>query len=246
MEEAAKPQPGRNFPIKWPQFLGENTFMEKIADNAVHIASPNRESALTSRQHRYGRLPKVKGMARCAALLIGLSLIAGCAAQNPSTTETLEQQVERALPPELGKPEYVEKMRWYVSGIAWRFPDCDGAIAIFRDRFVMLRGKSYGISRLSFPMQSHGSGVSCADGFEQVTPEFTQLWGSPPISFRDTHPAFQSRRSDAFGINTRLVLRVPFGPSLTPPNGPPGPKVITMELSPSSPIPRILEQRRAQ
>jgi hypothetical protein len=236
MEEAAKPQPGRNFPIKWPQFLGENTFVEKIADNAVHIASPNRESAWTSRQHRYGRLSKVKGMARCAALLMGLSLIAGCAAQNPSPTETLEQQVERALPPELGKPEYVEKMRWYVSGIAWRFPDCDGAIAIFRDRFVMLHGKG--------PRQAFGS--SCVYGFEQVTPEFMRLWGSPPISYKDTHPAFQTRRSDAFGTNNRLVLRVPFGPSLSPPNGPAGPKFIIMELAPNSQFPRILEQRRTQ
>jgi hypothetical protein len=236
MTGAAKPQKGRNFPIKWTQFLGENTFMEKIADNAVHTASPNCESARTLSQNRYGRLPKVKGMARCAALLIGLSLISGCAAQNSSTTETLEQKVERALPPELGKPEYIEKMRWYVSGIARGFPDCDGAIAIFRDRFVMLRGKG--------PRQALGS--SCVYGFEQVTPEFMREWGAPPISYKDTHPAFQTRRSDAFGTNNRLVLRVPFGPSLTPPHGPPGPKVVTMELSPNSPIPRILEERRAQ
>ncbi len=221
--------------------------MENTADNARHTASPSRESAWTSRQHRYGCLSKVKGMARCAALLMGLSLIAGCAAQNPSTTETLEQQVERALPPEFGKPEYVEKMRWYVSGIARGFPECDGAIAIFRDRFVMLRGKSYEITRFqSSPVPGRVSGTSCADGFEQVTPEFMRLWGSPPISFRDTHPAFPSLRSNAFGTNTRLVLRVPFGPSLTPTHGLPGPKVIFMELSPNSPIPRILEQRRAQ
>lgn len=216
--------------------MGENKIMENIADNDVHTASPNRESAWTSRQHRYGRLSKVKGMARCEALLIELNLIAGCASQNPSTTETLEQQVERALPPDLGKPEYVEKMRWYVSGIARGFPDCDGAIAIFRDRFVMLRGKG---RRQAF-------GSSCAGGFEQVTPEFMRLWGSPPISYKDTHPAFQTRRSDAFGTNNRLVLRVPFGPSLSPPNGPAGQKFIIMELAPNSQFPRILEQRRTQ
>ena len=230
--------------------------MENIAVNSVLTASPNRESAWTSRQHRYGRLSKVKGMVRCAVLCMGLSLASGCAVFNPSPPETLERQVEAALPPGLGKPEYIEKLRWYVAdtGRRYEFGRCDDAIAIFPDRFVLLRGSQYLSYRYERPPGSSPNAIpsrqvsqwNCADDFDAVTPENIRIAGSPPDSYRDIHPATSYLNSGVFGMNAHLELRVPFGPPLSQPGRPPAPRVLVMKLAPNSQIPRILEQRRGQ
>jgi hypothetical protein len=256
MEGAAKLQPGRNLPINRPQFLGEDKFMENNAGTVEQTASLTFKSVRKSRGYRHACLPTVKAMARCAVLLMGLSLISACAVFNPSPTETLEQQVEKALPPGLGKPDYVEKIQWYVVGAGRRdkFGNCDDAIALFRDRFVMLQGRQYLSYRYEIPPGSSPNAIpsrrvsewKCAGGFNEVTPENVRIAGSPPNSYRDIHPAISYLNRGLFGLNTYLELRVPFGPPLSQPGRPPAPRVLVMKLAPDSQIPRILQQRRGQ
>ncbi|MFN7305333.1 MAG: hypothetical protein ACK5TQ_01985 [Acetobacteraceae bacterium] len=254
MARATKPQPGRNFPINRPQFLGENKFMQNTPGTAEHTASPTRVGVVKPRPYRNARFPKVKGMARCAVLFMGLSLASACAVFNPSPPETLEQKVERALPSGFGKPEYVEKIQWYVVGAGRRdeFGNCDDAIALFRDRFVMLRGSQYLSYRYERPPGSSPNAIpsrqvsewKCAGGFNEVTPENVRIAGSPPGSYRDIQSAVSYLNRGLFGLNTYLELRVPFGPPLSQPGRPPAPRVLVMKLAPTSQIPLILEQRR--
>lgn len=225
--------------------------MKNIPGTAKHTASTTCENVGKLRRYHYARLPMIQEMARCTVLFMGLSLASGCAVFNPSPPETLERQVEGALPPGLGKPEHIEKLRWYVSGSALRYSDCDGAIAIFRDRFVLLRGSTYLSSRVVYPPGSSlpsgsVSETKCAGGFNEVTPESIRLAGSPPDSYRDIHSAVSYLNRGLFGLNTFLELRVPFGPPIFQPGRPRSPRILVMKLSPDSQIPRILEQRRGQ
>ena len=247
MVRAAEPQPGRNISIKWPQFLGENKVMENIADNSVHTASPNRKSAWTSRQHRYGRLSKVKEMARCTALLVGLSLMAGCAS---SPRQSLSNFAQFALPASLGPPELVEKAGWYVVDglLIARTGPCEDAIAIFPDRFFMLtriqRSRQV-ISHRTVGYDRNGGPITkseittileCDTLFSQATAFF----------YRDNHPMMVYHHRGSFFSRSYQELRVPFGPPLSQPGRPPAPKVLVIEVSPESQIPRILEERRGR
>ncbi|MFM7608543.1 MAG: hypothetical protein ACKO9A_06675, partial [Alphaproteobacteria bacterium] len=111
--------------------------MQNIPGITEQTASPTCDRVGKSRRYLTARLPKVKDMARCAVLLVGLSLMAGCAS---SPRKSLSNFAQFALPASLGPPELVEKAGWYVVDglrIAVTGP-CEDAIAIFPDRFFML------------------------------------------------------------------------------------------------------------
>jgi hypothetical protein len=221
--------------------------MQNIADTAGHTASPNHESAGKSPQNRYGHLRRLKVMAHYAALLMGLILIAGCAS---SPGPSLSQIAQAALPAPLGPPELVEKAGWYVvDGLLPARPGpCEDAIAIFADRFFMLtriqRSRvvtSYeivGYNRRNEPIRELRSRTvyECDHHFSQTTAFF----------YRDNHPMMVYHHRGSFFSRSYKELRVPFGPPLSQPGRPPMPKVLVIEVSPESEIPRILEQRRGR
>ncbi|MFM7778939.1 MAG: hypothetical protein ACKPB8_09315, partial [Alphaproteobacteria bacterium] len=194
--------------------------MQNIPAITEHTASPTCDRVGKSRRYLTARLPKFKDMARCAVLLMSLSLASGCAVFNPFLPETLERQVEGALPPGLGKPEYIENLRWYVADAGRRatFEQCDDSIAIFPDRFILLRGSQYLSIRYETPPGSSPNAIpsrqvsewKCAGGFELVALESFRIARSPPDSYRDIHPAISYLKSGLFGLNTYLELRVPF------------------------------------
>lgn len=224
--------------------------MENIADNAVHTASPNRESACTSRQNRYGRLPKVKGIAHCAVLFMGLSLIAGCAS---SPRESLTETAQRALPSSLGRPELVEEVEWYIlDGVprTSRGP-CRNAIAVFSDRFILLRTPRVFV-HIEGGMRRHdtlsNSRWECSAGFVPVSEWHLTIYSRQEniFFFKDVRSISTEVKPGALGINTLLEIRVPFGPALPQPGRAPTPKILVIEVSPDSQLPRILDQRRGQ
>jgi hypothetical protein len=247
MEGAAKLQPGRNLPINRPQFLGENKFMENNAGTAEQTASLTYKSVRKSRGYRHACLPTVKAMARCAVLLMGLSLVSGCAS---SPGQSLTQIAQSALPASLGPPELVETAGWYViDGLAEKRPGpCDDAIAIFSDRFFMLtriktprtvishRIVGYDRNRQPITRSEIETKLECDTLFSKTTAFF----------YRDNHPMMVYHHRGSFFSKSYKELRVPFGPPLSQPGGPPMPKVLVIEVSPESEIPRILEQRRGR
>jgi hypothetical protein len=249
MEGAAKPPPGRNFPINRPQFLGEIRFMQNIPGNAEHTASPTRDSVGNSRGHHYARFPKVKRMARCTVLFMGLSLIAGCAS---SPRESLMETAQRALPSSLGRPELVEDVEWYIlDGVprTSRGP-CRNAIAIFSDRFILLRTPRSFVhiqGMRSYDTLSN-SRWECSAGFVPVSEWHLTIYSRQQniFLFKDVRSISTEVKPGALGINTLLEIRVPFGPALPQPGRAPTPKILVIEVSPDSQLPRILDQRRGQ
>jgi hypothetical protein len=241
MEGAAKPQPGRNISIKWSQFLAENTFVENIADNAEHTASPTRAGVAKPRPYRNARFLKVKGMAHCAVLFMGMSLVTGCAS---SPRESLMETAQRALPSSLGQPELVEEVEWYIlDGVpSTSRGECRDAIAIFPDRFIMLRGFKF------YDARSHNPVSRCSSGFVPVSAWSRTIFSRQEyiFFFKDIHSANATAKHGALGINNFLELRVPFGPALPQPGRAPTPKILVIEVSSDSQIPRILDQRRGQ
>ena len=249
MAGAAKPQPGRKFPLKWPHFLGETTFMVNSADNAEQTASQTRDNVGKSRRYRNARFPKVQGMARCAVLLMGLSLIAGCAS---SPRESLMDTAQRALPSSLGTPELVEEVEWYIVDGVPRTSrgSCRNAIAIFSDRFILLRTAR---SFVHIPgMRSYdtlsNSRWECSAGFVPVSEWHLTIYSRQEniFFFKDVRSISTEVKPGALGINTLLEIRVPFGPALPQPGRAPTPKILVIEVSPDSQLPRILDQRRGQ
>lgn len=215
--------------------------MQNIAGIAEHTASPNHESVGTSRQNRYGHLRKVKGMARCAVLLMGLSLIAGCAS---SPRESLMETAQRALPSSLGKPELIEEVEWYIVDGMPRTSRglCRDAIAIFPDRFILLRWSRI---RSGIPTNSRWE---CATYFVPVSEWNLTMFAQQQniFFFKDVRSISTEVKPGTRGINTFLELRLPFGPALPQPGRAPTPKILVIEASPDSQLPRILDQRRGQ
>jgi hypothetical protein len=217
--------------------------MQNISGAAEHTASSTCDRFARSRRYDYGCLPKVKGMARCAVLFMGLSLIAGCAL---SPRENLTEAAQRALSPSLGQPELVQEAQWYIldSGLRDAGNGCRGAITIYQDRFIMLRRK------LNFTTR-YERGPNMPGQIQQVTEsrcgrEFFSSPGETVYFFRDIHPTKSTFHPGLFGVGSFIEVQVPFGAALSQLGQPPTPKILVLELPSNSEIPTILERRRRQ
>ena len=188
-------------------------------------------------------------MARCTVLFMGLSLIAGCAS---SPRESLMETAQRALPSSLGRPELVEDVEWYIlDGVprTSRGP-CRNAIAIFSDRFILLRTPRSFVhiqGMRSYDTLSN-SRWECSAGFVPVSEWHLTIYSRQQniFLFKDVRSISTEVKPGALGINTLLEIRVPFGPALPQPGRAPTPKILVIEVSPDSQLPRILDQRRGQ
>lgn len=237
--------------------------MQNSAGTAEHIALPAHERVGKWRRYHYARLPKVKEMARCAVLLMSLSLIAGCAS---SPRESLTETAKRALPSYLGTPELVEEVRWHIfhgvtpaspspidgllMGLTGGFPSgvqttqhspCTDAVATFADRFVLLRRtqssreatKISGYDRQGNPTFTRDRSLVCETNFSRAA----------HFSYADIQTISIYPKRDLVGRSYQ-ELRVFFEPALSQHGGTPQPQNLLMELGGNSEIPRILDQRR--